>query len=77
LLLRTQTQAVSRHCSEQEAFGKVRSLIRDLRFGAGEQDLALTPRVPQARRGGVPGGATADDYCFLESSRTRKSDQAR
>jgi hypothetical protein len=55
----------------------VRPLVGDFRFGTGEQDLALKARVAQACRGGVPGGTTADDYCFLCNSRTRSSDQAR
>jgi hypothetical protein len=77
LLARAQRQAVSWHRTEQEAFRKVRSLVRDLRLRAGEQDLALKAGVAQARGSGVPGGATADDYCFPDSSRTRNSDQAR
>jgi hypothetical protein len=77
LLPRAQSQAVSRHRSEQDAFGEVRPLVGDFGFGAGEQDLALKTRVAQACRGGVPGGTSADDYCFLDSSRTRNSDQAR
>ena len=77
LLARTQTQTVSGHRSEQEALGKVRSLVRDLRFRAGEQDLALKARVAQARGSSVPRGTTADDYCFLCNSRTWSSDQAR
>jgi hypothetical protein len=77
LVSRTQAQAVSLHRSEQEAFGKVRPLIREHRLRAGEQDLALKAGVPQARGGGVPGRTTADDYCFLDSSRTRNSDQVR
>jgi hypothetical protein len=55
----------------------VRSLVRNLRFRAREQDLALKACVSQARCRGVPGGTTADDYCFLCNSRTRSSDQAR
>jgi hypothetical protein len=77
LVAGAQTQAVSRHGSEQETFGKVWPLVRDFCFGAGEQDLALKARVAQARRRGVPGGTTADDYCFRCSSRTRRRDQAR
>lgn len=77
LLARTQTQTVSRHRSEQEAFGKVGPLVRDFRLGTGEQDLALKARVAQARGDGVPRGTTADDYCFRSNSRTRSSDQAR
>jgi hypothetical protein len=55
----------------------MRSLVRAFRFGAGKQDLPLKVGVAQARCGGVPGGTTADDYCFLCNSRTRRSDQAR
>jgi hypothetical protein len=55
----------------------VRSLVRNLRLRAGEQDLPLKARVAQARGGGIPGGTAADDYCFLDSSRTWSSDQAR
>jgi hypothetical protein len=77
LLARSQSEAVSRHRAEQEAFREVWTLVWDFCFGAGEQDLALKARVAQARSGGVPGGTTADDYRFLDSSRTRSSDQAR
>jgi len=64
LATRAQTQAVSGHRSEQKAFGEVRSLVWGLWLRAGEQDLALKARVTQACGGGVPGGTTADDYCF-------------
>jgi len=77
LPMRAQFQAVSWHRSEQETLGKVRSLVRDLWLRAGEQDLALKARIAEARRGGVPGGTTADDYCFFCNSRTRSSDQPR
>jgi hypothetical protein len=77
LLARAQREAVSRHRSEQEAFGEVRPFIWDLGFAADEQDLASKAGVPQACGSRVPSGATADDYCFRWSSRTRNSDQAR
>src|SRR5260370_669924 len=77
LLARPQPQAVSWHGSEQEALGKVRPLVWELWLRAGEQDLASKARFAQARGGGVPGGTTADDYCFLCNSRTRGSDQPR
>lgn len=55
----------------------MRPLIWWLRFTAGEQDVALKAAVAQARGRRVAGRAGADDYCFLDSSRTRKSDQAK
>jgi len=77
LLTRAQTQAIAGHRPEQETLGEVRSLVRSFRFGAGEQDLALKASVTEARCRRVSRGPTADDYCFLDSSRTRSNDQAR
>lgn len=55
----------------------MRTLIGKLGLRADERDLALEPGIPQAGGDRVPGGTAADDYRFLESSRTRNSDQTR
>ena len=74
---RPQRQAIASDSAEQESFGQVRPLVRHFWFAADEQDLALEACIAQARGRGVPGGTAADDYCLRDSSRTRRSDQAR
>src|SRR6266851_10035978 len=77
LLAWAQPQALCWHRSPEEALGQMRPFVRRVGFSAGEQDVALKAAVAQARGRSVTGRAGADDYCFLDSSRTRNSDQTR
>ncbi|HXI97095.1 MAG TPA: hypothetical protein VNG04_13270, partial [Candidatus Acidoferrum sp.] len=67
--------------SKQVALGEVRSLIRRLRFGAHQHDLAREACVPESRGDRVAGRAAAGDQrsdVFPSSScLMRRSDQAR
>src|SRR2546428_4947620 len=74
---RTQTEALARNSSEQKAFGQVGPLIGHLGLAADDDNLALKAGITQARGHCISGGSAADDYCFRDSSRRRRSDQTR
>src|SRR5260370_5458462 len=77
LLVWAQPQALLCDRSPEEALRQVRPFVRRIGLSASEQDVALKAAVAQARGRRVTGRAGADDYCLLDSSRTRNSDQTR